>query len=306
MSHREHNFWREAIQWRGSVSPNVMRRVTLIGLLSGIIVLLSWELEKTFGWHLGLEVGPFEYAGAALGLLLVLRTNAGYDRWWEGRRLWGGIVNQSRNLAISGLTYGPDDPAWRKRFVELATAFPHIARANLRGEQPGPELLRLLGVDQLPDYERPRYYPGFVALRLAELLKLACERGQLDRWAFMQIDTQRASLIDHIGGCERILKTPLAKAYAIKVRRFILLFLLILPSALLHRMESEFLVPLVTMLVAYPLLSLDQIGVELQNPFSKQNLSHLPLDDIAQTIEGNLNEFLGHRERSTKPTELQG
>ena len=66
---------------------------------------------------LGIEVTPFEVAGGALSLLLVLRTNAGYDRWWEGRRLWGGIVNQSRNLAIAALSYGPDDPAWRDRFV---------------------------------------------------------------------------------------------------------------------------------------------------------------------------------------------
>ena len=92
----------------------------------------------------------------------------------------------------------------------------------------------------------------------------------------MQVDRERAALIDHIGACERILKTPLPLVYAIKIRRFIALFLLTLPFALLHRINGDWLVPFITMMVAYPLMSLDQIGIELQNPFSKANLSHLP------------------------------
>jgi putative membrane protein len=110
----------------------------------------------------------------------------------------------------------------------------------------------------------------------------------LDGFAFLQLDKERATLIDHIGACERILKTPLAKVYSIKIRRFIALFLVTLPFALLHRTNGDWLVPIITMLVAYPLISLDQIGIELQNPFSESNLSHLPLEDISKTIEGNL------------------
>jgi putative membrane protein len=76
--------------------------------------------------------------------------------------------------------------------------------------------------------------------------------------------------------------------YAIKIRRFIALFLITLPFALLHRLGNDWLVPFITMMVAYPLVSLDQIGVELQNPFCKANLSHLPLGEISATIENNL------------------
>lgn len=114
----------------------------------------------------------------------------------------------------------------------------------------------------------------------------------MDRFSFLQIDRERASLIDHVGACERILRTPLPIVYAIKIRRFIALFLLTLPFALLHRMNTEWLVPLITMMVAYPLLALDQIGVELQNPFSKANLNHLPLGEISANIERNLRELL--------------
>ena len=110
----------------------------------------------------------------------------------------------------------------------------------------------------------------------------------MDGFAFIQIDRERALLIDHIGACERIVKTPLPRAYSINIRRFIVFFLLTLPFSLLHLLDNDWLVPFITMLVAAPLLALDQIGVELQNPFSTSNLSHLPLDDISAGIERNL------------------
>jgi putative membrane protein len=110
----------------------------------------------------------------------------------------------------------------------------------------------------------------------------------MDRLTFLQVDRERAMLIDHIGACERILKTPLPLVYSIKIRRFIVLFLLTLPFALLHRIHGDWLVPFITMLIAYPLISLDQIGVELQNPFAKQNLSHLPIGTISDSIQQTL------------------
>jgi putative membrane protein len=93
-----------------------------------------------------------------------------------------------------------------------------------------------------------------------------------------------------MGACERILKTPLAFAYTVKIRRFLVMFLLLLPFALVQMLgdAEAFFVPVVTMIVAYPLLTLDQLGKELQNPFAKDRLSHLPLDDICETIQSNV------------------
>jgi putative membrane protein len=254
--------------------------------------------ERLYQVKIGLEIAPFEIAGAALGLLLILRTNAGYDRWWEARKLWGGIVNQSRNVVISALAYGPADPVWRERFVKWAAVFPHVARGNLRGEQPSPEVAALVGHACSAQIAASAHMPSFVALQLADLLREACDTFSMDRFAFVQVDRERAALIDHIGACERILKTPLPLVYAIKIRRFIALFLLTLPFALLHRINGDWLVPFITMMVAYPLMSLDQIGIELQNPFSKANLSHLPIGDISVTIERNLIGLLEGRQAS--------
>lgn len=292
MRRDRNRFWREAIAIHGSITPFVMPYVLAFGAIAAGVCVLSWLTEQAFQWRISLAVAPYEIAGAALGLLLILRTNAGYDRWWEGRKLWGGIVNQSRNLTISALAYGPRDAQWRDKLVRWASVFPHIARCSLRGEPPSPEVAALVGGNCAEEIASANHMPGFVALKLAELLREACDRHDMDRFAFMQIDKERASLIDHIGACERILKTPLPLVYAIKIRRFILLFLLMLPFALLHRIDAMWLIPAVTMLVAYPLMSLDQIGVELQNPFAKTNLSHLPLGDISTAIEGNLKGLL--------------
>ncbi len=254
-------------------------------LFFGFYGLLVGLVHEVFDWP-ALGSGPVQFTAAFLALLLVLRTNGGYERWWEARKLWGGIVNQSRNLAIAGMTYGPRDPAWRERFVRWTAAFSHVARRSLRGERELPELLSLLrDTDAVERIAHAQHMPSFVARVLAGLLRDAVEHGGMDRVAFLAVDRERAQLIDHLGGCERILKTPLPRVHTSKLRRFIVLYLLALPIAVV---ETWWFPGLVTALVAYPLLAIDQIAVELENPFSPRNLSHLPLGPICDTIQGNL------------------
>ena len=281
-------FWRQGVTVRGTALPLVVPHVLAFGALAAAVSAVGWLVEGRLGVSLALAVAPYEIAGAVLGLLLVLRTNAGYDRWWEGRRLWGGIVNQCRNLAVSGLAYGPADPEWRRQFVGWAAAFAHASRASLRGEREFPEVAGLLGPAAGAEVAAAPHAPSHVALRLAALLRDAYESRGLDPFAFAEIDRQRVQLIDHVGACERILKTPLPLAYSVKIRRFLILFLVTLPFGLLDEVPSHWLIPVITVMVAYPLLALDQIGIELQDPFSKSKLNHLPLDDITATIERNL------------------
>ena len=281
-------FWREAFALYGSVTPHVMPFVFMFGLAASGICGISWLVERLFEVRVALAIAPFEFAGAALGLLLILRTNAGYDRWWEARQLWGGIVNQSRNLVIGAMAYGPNDLEWREKIVRWAAVFPHVARLSLRGELPSSEVANLVGSEDARRVATAEHMPSFVASILGDLLHEARETLGMDGFAFIQVDRERALLIDHIGACERIAKTPLPRAYSINIRRLIVFFLLTLPFSLLHLLDNDWLVPFITMLVAYPVLSLDQIGVELENPFSTSSLNHLPLDDISAGIERNL------------------
>jgi putative membrane protein len=281
-------FWEEALALRGAVSAHILPQVIAFGIWAGMVCLAAPLAEAALDLSLGIAVAPYEIAGAVLGMLLVFRTNSGYDRWWEARKLWGGITNQSRNLAVAALAYGPPDPDWRTRVIRWAAAFPHVIRRSLRGERDLPEVAALVGAEAAAAVAAADHMPGYVARVLADLLREGCDRLGMSDFVFLQIDRERAQLIDHVGGCERILSTPLPRAYAINIRRFLVIFLAALPFALLHKLGSGWLVPAFTMATAYALVALDRIGWELQQPFTPGRLSGLPLDDICRNIERNL------------------
>jgi len=273
-------FFRGALMWRGSVTPRIMPTLLIMSCYSLLLVLTDhyWQPLP----HL--DVTPFEYTGVVLGLVLVFRTNAGHERWWEARKLWGGIVNQSRNIVVEALQYGPQDFAWREAMVKWTIAFSVAAKESLRNSKDFESLAGLLNEQEIDELKSAEHMPLFVASKLAFLIKKARMGHQhIDGFEFWALEGQRILLIDFIGSCERILKTPMPLVYAIKTRRFILIFLLLLPFSLIEK--AEFSTVLVFSLVAYPLLSLDRIGIELQNPFDIKNLSHLPLHIICDTIK---------------------
>ncbi len=274
------SFLKTALSWKGSVTPRVLPR-TLIAALYAIAVVYIARLFP----HFTIPITPFEYSGAVLGLLLVVRVNQGLDRWWEARKIWGSIVNQSRNLAIIGYQYTPKKDELASQFLRWVAAFPHVMRESLRRETNLKEVERLIGGEEAQKVREAGHMPTYVGARLALFLTELRANG-LDDFAFQRAERERAILIDDIGACERIRNTPMPLVLAIKTRRFILLFLLLLPLALIDR--ADLLTPLVVVLATYPLFSLDEIGAELQNPFSPRNLSHLPLNAICNNIEANV------------------
>jgi putative membrane protein len=199
-------------------------------------------------------------------------------------------------LSQIALLYGPRDDAWSERFVRWVASFSHCCRHSLRGERDLADMSAVLDERDLSELRRAEHMPLFVTQKIGKLLQDAIDTEQLDRFAFMQAEQQRTVLIDHIGACERILKTPLAGALSVKIRRFLFLYLFALPFGIFDK--AGIATPFIVMLVAYPLLSLDQISVELQNPFSRSRLSHLPLDDICNTIQKNVFALL---ESQTEP-----
>lgn len=278
------SFFEHAVGVDGSAAPLVFGRVAAFGAWAFMLSLINYSDHLP---DVHISVAPYEVAGAALGLLMVMRTNGGYDRWWEGRKLWGAIVNGTRSLAISAAAYGPEDPVWRARVGRRIATFAHVCRRSLRGQRTLPEVAALLGQAEADRLAACEHMPTAAALDLAREFREA-----LPDFAFLQSDTLRVQLIDNLGGCERIAKSPLPLAYAIEVRRFIFLFLLTLPLVLLgqlpHNSQILWAVPLLTLLVAYPFVAIDKIGHELQHPFDIHRLNHLPLDDITATIERNV------------------
>ncbi|MGB4498991.1 MAG: bestrophin family ion channel [Methylococcaceae bacterium] len=276
-----HYFLLGALAWRGSVTPRILLNVLITGLYTfGVI----W-IDKNYYDLPHFAVTPFEYTGAVLGLVLVFRTNAGHDRWWEARKLWGAITNQIRNLFIMTWNYGETNSQWRNEMTKWLVTFAFAHKESLRFQKNFDELKALLSTDEITALQNASHMPLFVSDKIAALLEQARFTQQIDLFTFAEFEKQRAALIDSIGGNERIVKTPMPLVYAIKARRFILIYLLLLPFSLIN--EAGMMSPLIAILVAYPLLSLDRIGIELQNPFAKKNLSHLPLDTICDGIKAN-------------------
>jgi putative membrane protein len=278
-------FLRGALMWRGSVTPRIFPSLLLMTCYCVLIV----ALDQYWRPLSHLAVTPFEYTGVVLGLVLVFRTNTGHERWWEARKLWGGINNQSRNLVIQAVNYsevlniGPQESLWRKEIVKWTIAFSFAARESLRNSKNLDDLTDLLSQHELETLKAAGHMPLFVASKIASLLQQARLSHHIDGFVFEKLEGQRILLIDHIGACERILKTPMPLVYAIKARRFILIFLILLPFSLIESLG--FSAVFIFFLVAYPLLSLDRIGIELQNPFNTKSLSHLPLHTICDSIK---------------------
>jgi putative membrane protein len=290
------NFIESALAIHGSVTPKVLSKVLAASAYACIISLLS-----AFKPWLSLPISPFEYAGAVMGLILVFRVNAGYDRWWEARKLWGSVVNCSRNLAIVMLNYvDVSSKVEIDKAIGLIAAMPYLMKNNLRKNTSMDEVKHLLCDDTYAQLHQWQHAPNLISAKLAAILSLLLESGKLSQFAFLKAEELRETILDCQGACERILKTPMPFVMAIKSRRFILLFLIILPLALVS--YSIYITPIIVALVAYALFSLDQIGIELQNPFSIDNLSHLPLNDICNTIEHNVMEI---QKKQEKPIPLQ-
>lgn len=279
------SFITSALAIHGSVTPKVLKQVLAATIYASFISFLS-----VFMPWLSIPISPFEYAGLVMGLILVFRVNAGYDRWWEARKLWGAIVNNSRNLAVIICNYvRPTEQEHIQRLIGYIAATPFLMKNNLRKYDSVREIKHLLDTNTYDELQRSKHKPMFTSSKIAGYLAFLLEKNAINQFSFLKAEENRAQILDCHGACERILNTPMPFVMAIKSRRFILLFLLILPIALVN--YSVYINPLVTALVAYALFSLDQIGVELQNPFSEEQLSHLPLNEICDGIEKNLAEI---------------
>jgi putative membrane protein len=194
-------------------------------------------------------------------LFLRNKFNAGYDRWWEARKLWGGIVNQSRNLLIMSWQYSAENPQWRKEVTKWIITFSFATKESLRLQKDFDDLSDILNEQEITELKNAKHIPVYVASKIAQLLNQARNKQTIDLFSFQEMEKQRSLLIDYLGGCERILKTPMPLVYAIKIRRFILIYLLLLPFSLIN--SVGLMAIFITVLVAYPLLSLDRIGYEL-------------------------------------------
>ncbi|MCC7419488.1 MAG: bestrophin family protein [Planctomycetaceae bacterium] len=304
---------------RGSMFKEIIGRVISCVIWSILVVVVHNRLQP-HGISLAIPETAHSLVGVAMGLLLVFRTNASYDRFWEGRKQWGSIVNETRNMARNAVVCLKDAPDLARRCIAWTIVFPWVSMDRLRSIGN-----RKIEVDPKrgaiadpvkkiqAELERPRSYPGLTeedlipvtqakhaavaaSIRMTAVLDEARRRGVISDYLFTHLDQNTQILIDCLGACERIHLTPMPYAYMVHLRRAVLVYCFTLPFAMLGKF-NPFMVPVDTFVIAYVLLGIEEIGVEIEDPFGHDE-NDLPLESICEGIQRTLEPLMPEAAKS--------
>ncbi len=216
--------------------------------------------------------------GFVISMLLVFRTNTAYERWWEGRKFWGSLVNTSRNLSLkinAMLDIGEIET--KLIFQQNIILFPYVLKDHLRNHiHPG-----------VPSHV---HQPNFVIQKLINAANDLYKQQKISGEQLLLLNTELTSYADICGGCERIRKTPIPYSYSLFLKKFIFVYVMTFPFGFIKEF-GYFIIPAVTFLF-YVLVSLELIAEEIEDPFGEDS-NDLPTDEIAETIDGNVVEIFG-------------
>jgi putative membrane protein len=267
---------------RGSIVPAIAPRIAVLMLFAVLMV----AVQERFGFLPSVGGLAFTVFGIALSLFLGFRNNAAYERWWEARKLWGGLLADLRSFARE-IDLFVTDPAMRAPMLRQALAFLHLHRANLRCLKDDPAARQLAG--DLSDAAHP---PDAALDALAAQLAAAQRGGAVDGFGMRALAERLGSMALQQAGCERIAVTPLPYVYSLLIYRTTYLFCLMLPLALIG--PAGWLAPVFVGIVAYVFLGLAEVTEELSHPFGL-TANGLPLDAICRQAEISLAPHLGQQ-----------
>ncbi len=281
---------------RGSIVPRILPALLLN---VAIATLVTWSHGDLFRLKITLTTIPFTLIGLPLAIFLGFRNNAAYDRFWEGRKLWGELVLRSRSLARQCCSLIDDpEPASiaagladvRVRMVLRAIAFNCAVRDLLRRQPAAPAMQALLGDAEWAAMQRAPNPPDCLMLHMGADLRQCLQERRIDPCLAVSIDATLTALAGAAAGCERIRNTPVPFSYVLLLHRTSYLYCFLLPFGLVD--SIGFMTPFVVAIVAYTFFGLDALGDELEEPFGV-DANDLPLDAICRAIEIDLRAALG-------------
>ncbi|MBC7805669.1 MAG: hypothetical protein H7145_05905 [Akkermansiaceae bacterium] len=272
----------------------------LLTVLVSVLVTVVYE-KADKPWWLNISATPLTVVGAALSIFIAFRNNTVYDRWWEGRTLWGALINQSRTFARQVTTFGKytsehgDKEAmeeWQRETIMRHIGYVHAFRLHLRDSDPtGP-----LGVDpfvpsdETDEYRKVTNVPAAILHRQGKELHEAWRRGWIQDFHLNALDSTLTELTNIQGGCERIKNTPLPPVYTYLAYRVVVAFCCLVPLALVSDLRVY--TPFVSLLISFAFLVLNRISQLLETPFATR-VNDLPLTALSRTIEIDLRERIG-------------
>ena len=228
----------------------------------------------------------FALVGFVLSLLLVFRTNTAYDRWWEGRKKWGELVNNSRNIAIKigALTTNTANEEFFKRMI------PNYAFAMKEHLREGVKLSELeLTNEELEQIKPKEHKTSYIAKLMYERLSLMIQNNEISDVEFLALDTNLKTFSDNTGACERIKNTPIPYSYSSFLKKFIFIFVSTLPLSFIT--VFGFYSAFVSVFVFYVLVSMEILAEEIEDPFGIDE-NDLPTDGLCLKIRDNVREIL--------------
>jgi putative membrane protein len=261
-----------------------------IGLYTAAVVLIGTRYIKQDDYPY-LQNIPLMHTllGFVISLLLVFRTNTAYDRWWEGRKLWGNLVNTSRNLAVKlDSMLSQEDQENRNYFSKLIALFAKELQHHLQKEQTRLEL-DSKPHPEIPGFDRSRHVPSQIISHMHRRINHLLKTGQLTMEQLLFINPELISFLDICGACERIKNTPIPYSYTTFLKKFIFIYVLTLPLGYVFAL-GYITIPVV-IFIFYVLASLEVIAEEIEDPFGLDT-NDLPMERLAIMIGKNVTEIL--------------
>jgi len=258
----------------------------LISLLnySGHLAKLSNQLKAIPNIVISLNI--------VLSLLLIFRTNTAHERFWEARKLWGGMVNTVRNIArricIVVVEREPEDRIEKQAILQLVVAFAVAMKLQLRREPVNSELASLMSSTEYYTLQDVNHPPLKIAYWIGDYFQHQYERECIDVMELNALHQLLDEMVNLLGGCERILKTPVPLVYIITLKMLLTFYFLLLPWELVTGL-TWWTGPVLAFLSTI-LLGIDEIGAEIEEPFG-HDPNDLPLDAICKTMLRNMNDL---------------
>lgn len=230
----------------------------------------------------------YSMLGFVISLLLVFRTNTAYDRWWEGRRLWGQLINCSRNLSIKLNQILKEDSVHKEAFKTLIPYFSVVLKAHLRNEHSIPEIDENVSVKDRFDFADKKHLPNHVAKEIFEEIDILYHEKKITDAQLLIINNEYQQFTEICGACERIKNTPIPFSYSAFLKKFIFFYIMLMPFAYIASLGFT-IIP-VTVFTFYVLTSIEIIAEEIENPFGT-DANDLPLDELCKNINRTCSEI---------------
>ncbi|MEQ8416402.1 MAG: bestrophin family ion channel [Imperialibacter sp.] len=259
-----------------------------VGLIGSYTALVCF-VYQFYGLESNLHSGIYSLLGIILSILLVFRTNTAYDRWWEGRKQWGALVNNCRNYAIMVESLLPEnDKDTRKFFAKHIANFCIALRDHLR-DGVRTDALLMLSSEELNELEPKKHKPNHISLWLNKKMVVLQKSGVLSEADAINMKIHHNALLDILGACERIKKTPIPFSYAVHIKLFITIYGVMLPYGMIADFGYHTIG--LVMVIFFALLGLELMAEEVEEPFGI-DCNDLPTGDIAHNIKNNVFEIL--------------